>query len=121
MARVALWGGFRFGAVGGGLEHFFLQKKGLGISYSGVRYKQLVSIAVDRCFLHNQAGLDMPCRAMEAGGVNGYQGAPWSEELDGKELHRAVSGDLESRESAVSCASSTWSIRLLPSTSVVLC
>ena len=32
---------------------------------------------------------------MEAGGVNGYQGAPWSEELDGKELHGVAGGDLK--------------------------
>ena len=31
----------------------------------------------------------------------------WSEEIDGKELHGAAGGDLEPRESAVSCASST--------------
>ena len=67
MARVALWGGSRFGAAGGDLERFVLQK-GLGISISGVRYKQLVRIAVDRSFLRNQAGLNMPCRAMGAGG-----------------------------------------------------
>ena len=31
----------------------------------------------------------------------------WSEEIDGKELHGAAGGDLEPRESAVFCASST--------------
>ena len=43
--------------------------------------------------------------------VNGCQGTPWSEELDGKELHGALDGkcDLELRESAVSWTSSTWS------------
>ena len=30
-----------------------------------------------------------------AGGMNGCQGTPWSEELDGKELHGAAGGDLE--------------------------
>ena len=54
----------------------FLQKNGLGISFSGMKYKQLVRIAVDRCFLRSQADLNMPCRAMGARGVNGCQGAP---------------------------------------------
>ena len=59
-------------------------------------------------------------------GVNGCQGTPWSEELDGKELHEALGGerDLELRGFAV-----FWnivdleSIRLstLSTTSVVLC
>ena len=41
-------------------------------------------------------------------GVNGYQGTPWSEGLDGKELRRAlgIERDLELRGSAVS-----WKIR----------
>ena len=85
----------------------FLQKGGLGISFSGVRYKQLLRIAVDRCFLGSQAGLNKPCRTTGAGEVNGCQGVPWSEELDGKELHGAAGGDLDPRESAVSCTSST--------------
>ena len=44
-------------------------------------------------------------------GVNGCQGTPWSEELDGKELHGALGGecDLELRGSTVSWISSTWS------------
>ena len=32
--------------------------------------------------------------------VKGCQEAPWSEELDGKELHGAAGGDLEPREAA---------------------
>ena len=32
---------------------------------------------------------------------------PWSEELDGEELHGAVDGDLEPREFALFCTSST--------------
>ena len=44
---------------------------------------------------------------MGAGGMNGCQGTPWSKELDGKEIHRVPGGDLEPRESAVSCTSST--------------
>ena len=51
--------------------------------------------------------------------MNGYQGVPWSEELDGKD-HGAAGGDVEPRESAVSCTSAIWSTRLSPSTSVVL-
>ena len=43
----------------------FRQKKDLGISFSGVRYKQLVRIAVDRCFLRSQAGLN----AVSIGGL----------------------------------------------------
>ena len=46
----------------------FLQKEVLGISLFRVRYKQLVRIAVDRCFFHSQAGLNIPHRAMKAGG-----------------------------------------------------
>ena len=42
-------------------------------------------------------------------GVNGCQGAPWSEELDGKELHGAAC-DLELREFAASYTSSTWKL-----------
>ena len=53
-------------------------------------------------------------------GMDGCQGAPWSEELDGKELHGAAGGDMKPRESDVFCTSSTWSSRLSPYTSVVL-
>ena len=44
-------------------------------------------------------------------GVSGCQRTPWSEELDGKELHGALDGecDPELRESAVSSISSTRS------------
>ena len=45
---------------------FFWQNENLGISFSGVRYKQLVHIAVDRCFLHSQVGLNMSCQSMRA-------------------------------------------------------
>ena len=38
--------------------------------------------------------------------MNECQGTPWSEELDGNELHEAVGGDLERRKFAVSCTSS---------------
>ena len=46
----------------------FWQKEILRISLSGVRYKQLVHIAVDPCYLLSQAGSNMPCQAMGAGG-----------------------------------------------------
>ena len=58
-------------------------------------------------------------------GVNGYQGMPWSEEFDGKELREALCDehDVELRGPALS-----WNIHLesthlsTPSTtSVVLC
>ena len=52
------------------------------------------------------------------------QGTPWSEELDDKELHRALGGeyDLEPRESTVSCKSLTRShLNFQASTNVVLC
>ena len=44
-------------------------------------------------------------------GVNEYQGTPWSEERDGKDLHGALGGEcnLEPRGSVVSWTSSTWS------------
>ena len=74
-----------------------------------MRYNQLVRIAVDRCFLRSQPGLNMPCRSMRAGRVSGCKGPSWSEELDGMELHGRTGGDLEPRESAVSCTSSTRS------------
>ena len=75
---------------------FFWQNEDLGISFSGVRYEQLVHFAVDHCFLHSQVGLNMPCRSMRAGGVSACQETPWSEKLDGK---GALGGgcDLESR------------------------
>ena len=46
--------------------------------------------------------------AIEAAGMNGFQGTPWSEELDGKVLHGAAGGeyDQEPRGSALSCARS---------------
>ena len=34
---------------------------------------------------------------LRAEGVNRCQGAPWSEKIDGKELHGAAGGDLEPR------------------------
>ena len=88
MARVALWGGSRFGAAGGDLECVFLQEEVRGTSFSGVRYKQLVRIAVDRCFsavklvykghtikdgsrLSEQWGKQMPGNAMERGALGG--------------------------------------------------
>ena len=52
-------------------------------------------------------------------GVNGCQGASWSEELDGKQL-RGAACNLELKGSAVSYTPSTWkSIHLSPSTSMV--
>ena len=63
------------------------QNEDFGISNPRLRYKQLVLVAVDRCFLLSQAGLNMPCRSMGAGRKGGCQGTPWSEELDSKELH----------------------------------
>ena len=39
-------------------EVMFWQKDDLGISFSRERYKQFVSIAVDRCFLCSQASCD---------------------------------------------------------------
>ena len=89
----------------------FWQNEDLGISFPGVRCKQLVRIAVDRCFLCSQTGLNIPCRSMRAGGVSACQETPWSLEVDDKELHGALGGeyDLELTGSTVSCTSSTWS------------
>ena len=67
-----------------------------GVSFSGVGYKQLVRLAVDHCFVRSQADLNMPCRAMEAGGVNRCQRASLSKEFDGKELQGAAC-DMELR------------------------
>ena len=80
-------------------------------------------------FLRSQAGFKMSCRqrrhkTIKAAGVNECKGTPWSEELDGKELHGALGGecDLEPRESAVSWTSPTWSTHPSTSTtSAVLC
>ena len=46
---------------------------------------------------------------MVAGGMNGCQGTPWNEEVDGKELLGAFGGEcyLKPRGSPVSCISST--------------
>ena len=94
------------------------------------RYRQIVyavRTADDRCF-----SLDRLIRgtvktrrheAISAMGMDGYQGTPWSEELDGEELHEALGGeyDLEPRRSTVSWTS-TWSAHLsISTTSVVLC
>ena len=58
-------------------------------------------------------------------GVNGCQGTPWSEELDGKELYGALDDecDLDTRRSVVSWKIVDLESTLLPisSTSVVLC
>ena len=58
--------------------------------------------------------LNMPCQAMGArggrkSGMNGCQGASWSEELDGREFCGALSGEreLEPRECPVSWTAST--------------
>ena len=92
--------------------------------HSGVRCKQLVRIAVGRCFSAARLiwGTVKVRRhaAMGDGGTNGCQTMPWSEELGGKKLHGAADGDLEPRESDVSCTSSTRSTRLSSPTSVVL-
>ena len=61
MARAALWGGSCFGAAGGDLQYCFGWKDDSGVIlqdrrrsveciFSGVKYKQLVRIVVDRCF-----------------------------------------------------------------------
>ena len=39
-------------------EALFWQKDDLGLSFSRERYKQFVSIAVDRCFLCSQASIN---------------------------------------------------------------
>ena len=48
---------------------------------------------------------------MEDAWRNGFQGTPWSEELEGKELQGAFDAecDLEPRRFAFSCTSSTRS------------
>ena len=50
VARVALWGRFSFGSGWWRSGAFVGQNEDLGISFSGVRYKQLVRVAVDFCF-----------------------------------------------------------------------
>ena len=52
--------------------------------------------------------------------MNRCQGTPWSEELDGKELHGAAGDGLDPRESTVSCTSSTQK-QNYPFTSICEC
>ena len=61
------------------------------------------------CF--EEAGKGRRLTAIEAAEVNRYQGAPWSKELDGKELRGAAGGEYDQklRESASLCISSTRS------------
>ena len=71
-----------------------------------------------------QSGWFEELAAVEAAGVNGCQGTPWSEELNGKELHGALGGecDLERKGSAVSCTLSTRNQPTFQaSTSMALC
>ena len=103
--RVALWGGFRLGAgwyprlervlVDGRLEHHFpreVQATRLRRTYCG-----------RSLYLRSQAGSNKPpesdgTRLCELW-MNGCQGTPWSEKLDGKDFHGALGGKchLESR------------------------
>ena len=47
----------------------FWQNEDFVTSFSEVRYKQLVRIAIDGGFLRRQAGLNMLCQSMRAGGM----------------------------------------------------
>ena len=99
------------------------QNEDLGIIFSRVRYKQLIRIVVDRCFLHSQAGLNMPCRSMQARRMSGCQGTPWSEDLDIEELHGAAWWRLRSGVERIRCFLyniDTESTHLLPSTSGIM-
>ena len=119
VARVALWGGsFWSGWWRSGV--FLTEGDPRNIIFRG-EVQATRTYCGQRCFLRSEADLNMPCPTMRAGVVNGYQGAPWSEELDGKELHGAAC-DLGLRGSVVFYTSSTWkSTHLSPSTSVVFC
>ena len=116
------------------LERFVLVDGEPGISF----YKRGTSVSLRRKFcgrslsLRSQAVSKKPKKqfrrhaAMEAAGMNGYQGTPWSEELDGKELDGAerLDGgyDLEPREQTPSCTSQQKSTQLSrASTNVALC
>ena len=96
MARVALWGGSRLG-VGWypRLERFSQMddsessSSGRGTSESFTPYV-LRSIAVSP-----QPGWFEELATLEAAGVNGCQGAPWSEELVGKELYGALGSECD--------------------------
>ena len=70
---------------------------GRGTSESFTPYV-LRSIAVSP-----QPGWFEELATMEAAGINGYQGTPWSEELDGKELHGAAWWRLRSGTERVRC------------------
>ena len=75
--------------VRGGVEHHFQERK------------LFVRFVVDRCFSAARLirGTIKVRRHVGVGarGMNGFQGAPWSEDLNGKELHGAACGDLEPR------------------------
>ena len=90
---------------------FFDRRRSSEYHFLGVRYRQLIRIAVDRCYsvarlIRGTVNVRRH-EAIRAMRMEGCRGAPWSEELDGKELHGGAGGDLEPREPAVSCTSST--------------
>ena len=100
MAGVSLWGSSRFGVAGGDLERCLTEG-----GPRNIIFRSEVQATRTYCgrslFLRSQAGLNMPCRAMEGrGGVNECHGA---RSLMARELHGAADGDLELRESAVFC------------------
>ena len=105
MAGVALWEGSLFGVAGGHLQ-CVLEDQRFGIENLQEWYRRIIyvvrSIAVDRFVSAARLALNIPCQTMGAvrpargdrkSGANGCQGASWSEELDGKDLHGALGGE----------------------------
>ena len=77
------------------------------MSFSEREDRRFLGIADDRCSPKSQADTRNRQRSTSRGyencGGERMSGTPWSEELDGKELHEALRGecDLESRGSTV--------------------
>ena len=96
--------------AGGDLERFWLTEE---LKYHFSMGDTSAPYVLRLIAVSPQSQVDMWSRqvrghaVMGAWRINRCQGTPWSEELDGKELHGAAGGDLEPRESAVSSTSST--------------
>ena len=96
-------------------------RRGTGESFTSCVLRLIAVSPQPGCF--DNIKLSRTAQGHRSNGVDGCQGTPWSEELDGKELQGSLDGeyDLEPRGSVVSWTSSTWSTHPSTFTSVVLC
>ena len=69
----------------GGLEHHFQEKTSVVVPY----VLRLIAISPKPGWFEAAVKVRQH-EAMEASGINGRQGTPWSETLNGKELHRVT-------------------------------